>query len=94
MAKRAANDGAAKAAKAAANRRAYLAELERVDRVLLRLDKGLAERLDRARARLGLSRPAFLALRLPLIIGEDDAEPPPPDAIADEFDELFASGSP
>lgn len=53
------NDKTDKAKKAAKNRKAYLKEREKQDRVLLRLAKGEAEKLDQACAHAGLSRSKF-----------------------------------
>ena len=45
--------------KAAKNRKAYLKEREKQDRILLRLAKGEAEMLDQASSHAGLSRSKF-----------------------------------
>ena len=78
----------AKARRASANRSAYLTERDRKDRVLLRLDKGAAAKLDQARASSGLSRSAFLMEHVEALRSEPTSAAGPP-AVGDEFDRLF-----
>lgn len=85
------------------NRKAYIGEKSKKDRVLLRLEKGEAARLDAACGSLGLSRSAFFSRHvLPkleslaggagLPASTPCATTPPPEAIvASEFDQLFNS---
>jgi hypothetical protein len=83
--------------KAQANRKAYLAERDRKDRILLRLDKGEAGLLDAACAAAGLCRSEFFRRHLlPLAGGPaphaTSAVAAPPESVASEFDDLFQPG--
>ena len=84
------------------NRKAYIGEKSKKDRVLLRLEKGEAARLDAACGSLGLSRSAFFSRHvLPKIeslagnagqSASTSGNAVPPEAIvASEFDQLFGS---
>lgn len=85
------------------NRKAYLGEKSKKDRVLLRLKKGEAARLDAACGSLGLSRSAFFSQhvlpKLEYLAGGAGlptstpcaATPPPEAIVASEFDQLFNS---
>jgi hypothetical protein len=53
------NDKAGMAKQAAKNRKAYVKEREKQDRILLRLAKGEAKELDQACSHAGLSRSKF-----------------------------------
>lgn len=83
--------------KALANRKAYLGEKERKDRILLRLPKGEAELFDAACAAAGLCRSEFFRRHL-MPMANSAASPESPTAapacesVANEFDELFQSG--
>lgn len=91
------------AKKSESNRLSYIGEKSKKDRVLLRLEKGEAARLDAVCGSLGLSRSAFFSRHvLPKIeslagsAGQPATMPcattPPPEAIvASEFDQLFGS---
>ena len=84
------------------NRKAYIDEKSKKDRVLLRLEKGEAARLDAACGSLGLSRSAFFSRhvlpKLESLAGGDgqpdsktDNAVPPETIVASEFDQLFGS---
>ena len=85
------------------NRKAYIGEKSKKDRVLLRLEKGEAARLDAACCSLGLSRSAFFSRHvLPKIesLASSAGQPasatgnaahPPEAIVASEFDQLFGS---
>ncbi len=85
------------------NRNAYIGEKSKKDRVLLRLEKGDAARLDAACGSLGLSRSAFFSRHvlpeLESLAGgpgqpasaTGNAVPPPEAIVASEFDQLFGS---
>lgn len=86
-----------KSKKAQANRKAYLGEKERKDRILLRLPKGEAGLFDAACAAAGLCRSEFF--RRHLLPMTNDAPPPAnpiadpaPESVTSEFDELFQPG--
>lgn len=91
------------AKKSESNRLSYIGEKSKKDRVLLRLEKGEAARLDAACGALGLSRSAFFSRhvlsKLESLVGGPGepasatcATTPPPEAIvASEFDQLFNS---
>lgn len=84
------------------NRKAYIGEKSKKDRVLLRLEKGEAARLDAACGSLGLSRSAFFSRHvLPKIeslagvsglpVSTSGNAVPPEAIVASEFDQLFGS---
>lgn len=85
------------------NRKAYIGEKSKKDRVLLRLKKGEAARLDAACSSVGLSRSAFFSRhvlpKLESLAGvpnppgtSPDSDASPTEAIvASEFDQLFNS---
>ena len=85
------------------NRKAYIGEKSKKDRVLLRLEKGEAARLDAACGSLGLSRSAFFSRhvlpKLESLVGgpgepasaTGNAVHPPEAIVASEFDQLFGS---
>lgn len=85
------------------NRKAYIGEKSKKDRVLLRLEKGEAARLDAACGSIGLSRSAFFSRHVlpnieslaggPSLPGTSpDSNVRPTEAIvASEFDQLFGS---
>lgn len=85
------------------NRKAYIGEKSKKDRVLLRLEKGEAARLDAACGSLGLSRSAFFSRHvlpklesLAVSAGQATstpcaATPPLETIVASEFDQLFGS---
>ena len=85
------------------NRKAYIGEKSKKDRVLLRLEKGEAARLDAACCSLGLSRSAFFSRHVlpkleslasgpgPLASATGNPVPPPETFVASEFDQLFGS---
>ncbi len=97
------SDKTDKAKKAAKNRKAYLKEREKQDRILLRLAKGEAEKLDQACSHAGLSRSKFTSKYLipwlrKFVSSSGKSEPKPtpsaplpPAKVADEFDSLFQS---
>lgn len=85
------------------NRKAYIGEKSKKDRVLLRLEKGEAARLDAACGSLGLSRSAFFSRHVlpkleslaggtgqPATSTCSDASPTEA-VVASEFDQLFGS---
>ncbi|OYU43133.1 MAG: hypothetical protein CFE44_20080 [Burkholderiales bacterium PBB4] len=86
------------------NRKAYIGEKSKKDRVLLRLEKGEAARLDAACGSHGLSRSAFFSRhvlpKLESLAGRpcqpasapDNSVPPPEAVVASEFDQLFGPG--
>lgn len=85
------------------NRKSYIGEKSKKDRVLLRLEKGDAARLDAACSSLGLSRSAFFSRHvLPKLeslsgghgqpaLTTDTPMPPPEAVVSSEFDQLFGS---
>jgi hypothetical protein len=84
------------------NRKAYIGEKSKKDRVLLRLEKGEAARLDAACGSLGLSRSAFFSRHvlpklesLAVCAVQPASTPgnafPPETIVASEFDQLFGS---
>lgn len=91
------------AKKSESNRLSYIGEKSKKDRVLLRLEKGEAARLDAACGSLGLSRSAFFSRHvLPkleslasgpgqLASATGNAVPQPEAIVASEFDQLFGS---
>ena len=90
------------AKKSESNRLSYIGEKSKKDRVLLRLEKGEAARLDAACGSLGLSRSAFFSRHvLPKLeslaggAGQATSTPgnavPPETIVASEFDQLFGS---
>lgn len=95
------SDKADKAKKAAKNRKAYIKEREKQDRILLRLAKGEAAKLDQACSHVGLSRSKFTSKYLipwlrKFVASNGNAAshptpsaPQPPAKVADEFDSLF-----
>jgi hypothetical protein len=86
------------------NRKAYIGEKSKKDRVLLRLEKGEAARLDAACGSLGLSRSAFFSRHvlpklesLAVSAGQSasssgPATLPTETIVASEFDQLFGPG--
>lgn len=63
-----------KTRKAKANRRSYLAEKAKQDRILLRLNKGDASKLDAVCEAAGVSRSAFARLHLvPCLVAHANA---------------------
>ena len=97
----------AKMSKADANRLYYESEKSKRDRILLRLNKGDAAKLDAACSILAISRSTFISRlvipNLPSLAQTatpesstlDEPSHPPSSApvVADEFDQLFQSGS-